>query len=222
MATKDPAAVDAYISQQLLARDGDQFTKVLEANARAGLPAIDVSPPQGKFLSLIARVQGAQRILEVGTLGGYSTLWLATALPADGRIVTIEREPRHAEVAKANLERAGVAEKVDLRVGAALEVLVQLEKEITAPFDLVFIDADKANNPHYVEWALKLTSPGSIIIVDNVIRRGEVLDETSDDANVLGTRAAFTLVSSHPRLDATAIQTVGLKGHDGFLFALVK
>ena len=222
MATKDPAAVDAYISQQLLARDGDQFTKILEANARAGLPAIDVSPPQGKFLSLIARVQGAQRILEVGTLGGYSTLWLATALPADGHIVTIERDPRHAEVAKANLERAGVAEKVDLRVGAALEVLAQLEKEITAPFDLVFIDADKANNPHYIEWALKLTSPGSIIIVDNVIRGGEVVNDASDDANVLGTRAAFTLVSSHPRLDATAIQTVGLKGHDGFLFALVK
>jgi predicted O-methyltransferase YrrM len=222
MTNKDPAAVDAYITQQLLSRDGAEFTKILEANAKAGLPSIDVSPPQGKFLSLIARIHGARRILEVGTLGGYSTLWFANALPEGGRIVTIERMPKHAEVAKANLERAGVAKLVDIRVGAALEVLAQLEKEITAPFDLVFIDADKANNPHYVEWALKLTRPGSIIIVDNVIRHGEVLNETSDDANVQGTRAAFTLVASHPRLDATAIQTVGLKGHDGFLLALVK
>ncbi|WP_427922759.1 O-methyltransferase [Streptomyces sp. cg40] len=212
--------VDDYLIGHLSPHD-----EVLEATLRdsdaAGLPPIAVSAAAGKLLHLLARIQGATRVLEIGTLGGYSTIQLARALPADGRLVTLEYSPKHAEVAGRNIARAGLDKIVEIRVGPALDSLAALADENAAPFDLVFIDADKANNPNYVEWALKLTRPGSLIIVDNVVREGRVADPANTDPDVLGTRAAIELIGSHPRLSGTAIQTVGEKGYDGFALARV-
>jgi predicted O-methyltransferase YrrM len=212
--------VDRYITATIPHNDA-ALDAAIEANHAAGLPAIDVSPPQGKLLHLLTLVTGARRVLEIATLGGYSTIWLARALPADGRVVTLEYAAKHAEVARKNLDAAGVGSKVEIRVGAAAESLEQLSREGTAPFDLIFIDADKKNNSVYVQWALKLARRGTVIIVDNVIRDGKVVDAKSDDADIQGTRAMFELVGKEPRLSATAIQTVGGKGHDGFVIAVV-
>ncbi|CAL9574678.1 O-methyltransferase [Streptomyces sp. enrichment culture] len=215
-------AVDDYFTEQLLGGDPDDALEAaLRESDAAGLPPIAVSPLQGKLLQLLARLQGARRVLEIGTLGGYSTIWLGRALPADGRLVTLEYDPRHAEVAVRNIARAGLAEQVEVRVGPALESLPKLADEQPPPFDLVFIDADKANNPHYVEWALRLTAAGSLIVLDNVVRGGRVADPDNSDADVLGTRAALEMFGTHPRLDATAVQTVGVKDHDGFALARV-
>ena len=212
--------IDGYIEERLVPRDAE-LAAASAASAAAGLPAIAVSAAQGKMLHLLARLSHATRILEVGTLGGYSAIWLARALRPGGILVTLEVDPRHAEVARGNLARAGLALLVDVRVGAALDSLAALESERPAPFDLVFIDADKTNNPAYIEWAIRLGRPGTLIIVDNVVRDGDILDAASNDAAVRGTRHAYELVGTHPRLVATAIQTVGVKGHDGFLMALL-
>jgi predicted O-methyltransferase YrrM len=208
--------VDAFIEERLIGPD-DALRDVLAANAAAGLPAIDVSPAQGKLLHLLTKIAGARRILEIGTLGGYSTIWMARALPEDGQVVTIEVDPRTAKVARANFERAGVTAKVDLRVGAAQDVLPQLE----GPFDLVFVDADKANNARYAQWGLKLSRPGTVIVCDNVIREGRLVDGSGADPAVEGTRALFDLFVREERVTATAIQTVGRKGWDGFAVAVV-
>jgi predicted O-methyltransferase YrrM len=214
------AAVDGYVSERLVGSD-PVLDDVLRANAQAGLPAIDVSAAQGRFLELLARIQGARRILEVGTLGGYSTVWLARALPADGRLVTLEVDPHHAEVARRNLARAGVAEQVEVRVGPALDALPRLVEEGAGPFDLTFVDADKARTPDYVAWALRLSRPGSVIVADNVVRDGRLADAASDEPAVVGGRRLHDLLAAEPRLTATTIQTVGAKGYDGFTIALV-
>ncbi|MFF9751413.1 O-methyltransferase [Streptomyces sp. NPDC014344] len=215
-------AVDDYLTGRLLGDDPDEaLAAALRDSDAAGLPPIAVSPLQGKLLQLLAQLQGARRVLEIGTLGGYSTIWLGRALPADGRLVTLEHAPRHAEVALRNIARAGLAERVEVRVGPALESLPKLADEHPPPFDLVFIDADKANNPHYVEWALRLTAAGSLIVLDNVVRGGRVADLANTDPDVVGTRAALDLLGSHPRLSATALQTVGAKEYDGFALARV-
>jgi predicted O-methyltransferase YrrM len=213
-------AVDDYFISHLSPED-EALEAVVRDSDAAGLPQAAVTANQGKLLHLLAQVQGASRILEIGTLGGYSTIWLARALPADGRLVTLEYDPRHAEVATANIARAGLDKIVEVRVGAALESLAELADENPAPFDLVFIDADKSNNPHYVEWSLKLTRPGSLIIVDNVVRGGRVADPDNTSPDVQGTRTAIELIGSHARLSGTAIQTVGKKGYDGFALARV-
>ncbi|MCP9945966.1 O-methyltransferase [Streptomyces somaliensis] len=222
--TDDPqarwSAVDAYVTD-LLAPADEALTAALAASDRAGLPRIAVAPNQGKLLHLLARVQGARSILEIGTLGGYSTIWLARALPPDGLLVSLEHDPTHAEVARLNLARAGLDQVAEVRTGAALDLLPRLEAEDAGPFDLVFVDADKKNNPHYVEWALRLTRPGSVIVVDNVVRGGRILDEAPADEAIRGTREMFDLVARDPRLDATAFQTVGVKGYDGMLVARV-
>lgn len=212
--------VDKYITATIPHNDA-ALESAIEANRAGGLPAIDVSAPQGKLLHLLTMVTGARRVLEVGTLGGYSTIWMARALPADGRIVTLEYAAKHAEVARKNLDAAGVGGKVEIRVGAAADSLEQLAREGVAPFDLIFIDADKKNNPVYVQWALKLARRGTVIIVDNVIRDGKVIEENSGNPDIEGTRAMFELVGREPRLTATAIQTVGGKGYDGFVIAVV-
>ncbi|QYX80489.1 O-methyltransferase [Streptomyces akebiae] len=212
--------VDAYFTTHLAPND-EALAAALRDNEAAGLPAIDVAANQGKFLHLLALIQGARRILEIGTLGGYSTIWLARALPADGRLISLEYSARHAEVACRNIARAGLDGLVEVRVGPALESLPKLTDENPEPFDLVFIDADKANNPHYVEWALKLTRAGSVIVVDNVVRGGRVADADSTEPDVRGTRAAIELIATHPRLSGTALQTVGSKGYDGFALARV-
>ncbi|WP_026877913.1 O-methyltransferase [Jiangella gansuensis] len=214
------SAVDRYLIDHLLPPDPVLDT-TLQASEAAGLPTINVAPNQGKMLHLLARIAGARRILEVGTLGGYSTTWLARALPDDGRLITLEADPDHAAVATDNLARAGFADLVEVRVGQALDTLAQLEAEGAAPFDLVFIDADKPNNLQYFSWALRLSRRGSVIIVDNVVRRGGVIDATTGDPAVDGTRRLFEHLSTEPRVSATAVQTVGGKGHDGFLLALV-
>ncbi|MFH8730062.1 MULTISPECIES: O-methyltransferase [unclassified Streptomyces] len=213
-------AVDDYLTG-LLAPDDEVLTAALADSEAAGLPHIAVAPNQGKFLHLIARIQGARRVLEIGTLGGYSTIWLARALPADGVLVTLEYDPRHAEVARGNLARAGLDKIAEVRVGPALDSLPGVAADHPDPFDLVFIDADKANNPHYVEWALRLTRPGSVIIVDNVVRGGRVTDDSDAAPDIRGTRAALQMIADHPRLDGTAVQTVGSKGYDGFALARV-
>ena len=213
--------VDEYLAERLIPVDA-ALTAAREANAEAKLPAIDVTPAQGKFLYLLAKIHGARRILEVGTLGGYSTIWLARALPKDGKLVTLEIEKRHAEVALKNMERAGVAARVELRLAPAAESLEALVNEGSEPFDLIFIDADKPNNPVYLEWAMKLARPGTIVVVDNVIREGAIVDAESKDASVQGTRRLFDLVGANPRLEATALQTVGSKGYDGFVVAVVR
>jgi predicted O-methyltransferase YrrM len=212
--------VDEYVSARL-SPDDEVLRAALRDSRAAGLPDIGVTAPQGKLLQLLAEIQGARHILEIGTLGGYSTIWLARALPADGRLVSLEYDPKHAEVAGRNLARAGLDEVVEVRVGPALESLPQLADENPPPFDLVFIDADKANNAGYVEWALRLTRAGSVIVVDNVVRGGRVADADTDAPDVRGTRAAIDLIASHPRLSGTAIQTVGTKGYDGFALARV-
>ena len=209
------AEVDRLIEELLLAPD--PALEAALASEHPGLPAIDVTPPQGKLLHLLARVQRAERILELGTLAGYSTIWLARALPPGGTLVTIESEPRHAEVAAENLRRAGLTDVVDLRVGRGLDVLPELE----GPFDLVFIDADKASTAEYVEWAVRLGREGTLVIADNVVRGGAVADPDTTDGSALGARRGLETLGAHPRLDATAIQTVGAKGHDGFALALV-
>jgi len=220
MSRKTWTAVDSYIVESLLPAD-PVLDAALAANIKQGLPAIDVSAAQGKLLNLIARMSSAKRILEVGTLGGYSTIWLARAVPAGGKVVTLELEPHHAKVARANLKRAGLSELVELRVGPALESLATLAGEGAAPFDLIFIDADKPNNPNYLSWAMKLSRPGTVIICDNVIRDGAVLNQDGSDAGVEGARAAFSFIGGNARLDGTAIQTVGAKGYDGFAIAIV-
>ncbi|ANS64902.1 O-methyltransferase [Streptomyces lincolnensis] len=212
--------VDDYFTTQLAPHD-DVLDAAVRDSEGAGLPSIAITAPQGKLLQLLAQIQGARNILELGTLGGYSTIWLARALPADGRLVSLEYDPRHAEVATRNIARAGLEQVVEVRVGPALESLPKLADENPAPFDLVFIDADKGNNPHYVEWALKLTREGSLIVVDNVVRGGRVADATSTAPDVRGTRTAIELIGGHPRLSGTAIQTVGGKGYDGFALARV-
>ncbi|MFG3493912.1 O-methyltransferase [Streptomyces sp. NPDC047928] len=213
-------AVDTYLTD-LLAPADEALTGALAASDSAGLPQIAVAPNQGKLLHLLARIQGARTILEIGTLGGYSTIWLARALPKDGRLISLEYDPAHADVARGNLAAAGLDAVAEVRTGAALDTLPALEAEGAGPFDLVFIDADKRNNPRYVRWALKLSRPGGVIVVDNVVRGGAVADADTEDEAVLATREMFELVAREPRLDATAIQTVGVKGYDGLLVARV-
>ena len=215
------SAVDGYIVSNLLPHD-PALEQALQSNAAAGLPSIDVAPNQGKLLHLLARIHKAERILEIGTLGGYSTIWLARALPTNGRLLTLEVNPHHAEIAAANIARAGLSAIVDIRVGPALETLAALQLERTAAFDLIFIDADKPNNPAYLDWALKLSHSGTLIIVDNVIREGDVIQADSSDARVQGSRRLFEAIAANPHLDATALQTVGSKGHDGFVLAIVR
>jgi predicted O-methyltransferase YrrM len=218
MTDKTWAEVDDYLNGALLAPD-PVLDDALADSAAAGLPSIAVAPNQGKLLNLLARLAGARTILEIGTLGGYSTIWLARALPSGGKLVTCEYDPKHAEVAKANLARAGFGEDVaDIRVGAALDTLPTLD----GPFDFVFIDADKSNLANYVRAALDLARPGTTIVVDNVVRQGAVADPASTDPNVRGAREMFDVLAAEPRLDATAVQTVGAKGHDGFALALVR
>jgi predicted O-methyltransferase YrrM len=212
--------VDAYLADTLLPRD-DALTGALAASAAAGLPAIQVSPPQGRLLEILARAIGARRILEIGTLGGYSTLWLARGITSGGKLITIENDPKHAEVARANFARAGRSSAIDLRVGAALELLPQLEREHAGPFNLIFVDADKVNLPDYFTWSVRLSRPGSLIVIDNVIREGEVVNAESADAAVQGVRRMNERIAKEPRVSATAIQTVGGKGYDGLAFVLV-
>ncbi|TMU87568.1 O-methyltransferase [Bacillus sp. BHET2] len=209
--------VDHYYTSKLQSSDSI-MDSVLKANSEAGLPAIDVSPNQGKFLSLLAQMKGAKRILEIGTLGGYSTIWLARALPADGRIVTLEYSEEHAKVAGENIRNAGLTEKVEIKIGAALDTLPTLEGE----FDFIFIDADKQNNVHYLEWALRLSVPGTVIITDNVVRSGRVIDENSEDESVQGVRQFVEMLSKETRIESTVVQTVGSKGYDGFVMGIVK
>jgi predicted O-methyltransferase YrrM len=215
---QDPrwSAVDSYIADRLLG-DDPALTAALAANAAEGLPDIDVSPAQGRMLHLFARMTGARRILEIGTLGGYSTIELARALPADGALVTLEIDPHHADVARRNIAAAGLGDRVTVITGPALDSLATL----TGPFDFVFIDADKQNNPAYVDHAIRLSRPGTAIVVDNVIREGGVLDAASDDERIQGTRRLFEAVGVNPRLTATAVQSVGVKKWDGFLIAVV-
>jgi predicted O-methyltransferase YrrM len=212
--------IDRYLASQLAAHD-EALDAALRESSAAGLPEIQVSPTHGKLLHLLARAASAKKILEIGTLGGYSAIWMARALPPDGRLVTLEFDPKHAEVARRNLARAGVGDRVEIRIGAALDTLPRLVEEKAGPFDLVFIDADKQHNPDYFAWALRLARPGTFIVVDNVVREGSVLDATSEDASVQGTRRVLDAMAREPRVVATAIQTVGLKGHDGFAIALV-
>lgn len=214
------AEVDHYFTTELVGAD-PALEATLAASDAAGLPAINVAPNQGKLLHLLARMRGARQILEIGTLGGYSTIWLARALPEDGRLISLEYDPRHAEVARANIAGAGLADRVEVRVGAALESLPKLAAEQPEPFDLVFIDADKVNNAAYFQWGLQLSTVGSLIVVDNVVRGGSVVDGTSDDPAVVGTRRVIEAMATEPRVSATAIQTVGSKSYDGFAFALV-
>ena len=213
-------AVDRYITDTLLHAD-EALDEALKANEAAGLPAIDVAPNQGKFLHLLAQIRGARRILEIGTLGGYSTIWLARALPSGGRLTTLEVDPKHAAVATSNISRAGLAQSVEVRSGPALESLERLVEEPSEPFDMIFIDADKPNNPKYLDWAMKLARVGTLIVFDNVVREGGVADPASQDANVRGVRWTFEKIAADPRLSATALQTVGSKGWDGFALVLV-
>jgi predicted O-methyltransferase YrrM len=205
----------------LLAPADSALEAALQASEDARLPAIQVSPPQGKLLNLLARTLDARAILEFGTLGGYSTIWLARALPEGGRLVTLEADPRYAEVACENIEKAGLAALVDLRVGRALELLPRLEGEAAGPFDLTFIDADKINSPAYFSWALDHSRLGSLIVADNVVRDGQLADAGFDDEAVQGQRRLHELIAAEPRVSATTLQTVGSKGYDGFTLALV-
>jgi predicted O-methyltransferase YrrM len=212
--------VDRYVANLFVLPD-PALDAALQSSDAAGLPSISVSASQGKLLHLLARVQGARNILELGTLGGYSTIWLGRALPADGRLITLEFDPKHAEVARANIARAGLASVVEVRVGRALDTLPQLAAEGRGPFDLIFIDADKPGYPDYLPWALKLSRRGSLIIADNVVRKGAVADAASADPNVQGIRRFNQLLAAEPRVSTTVIQTVGSKGYDGFAMALV-
>ncbi|RMA95564.1 putative O-methyltransferase YrrM [Priestia megaterium] len=213
--------VDLYMNDKLIQPD-PILDEVLKANQEAELPAIDVSPSQGKFLHLLASLKGAKRILEIGTLGGYSTIWLARALPKDGQLITLELNAHHAEVARANLKRAGVSHLVEVIVGPGLDTLAVLKDRGTEPFDLIFIDADKPNNPNYLKWALELSKRGSTIICDNVVRQGHVVNSESEDENVKGIRQFMNALAQEKRISATAIQTVGSKGYDGFIVGIVE
>jgi predicted O-methyltransferase YrrM len=218
MSEPNPKDVDAFLDTTVVGDDPD-LSAALEASDAAGLPRIAVSAQQGKFLCLLAGATVARRILEIGTLGGFSTIWLARGAGPDGRVVTLEYEPKHADVARANLTRAGVGDRVEVVVGAALETLPTVTG---GPFDLIFIDADKENNAAYLEWAIRLARPGTVIVVDNVIREGEILSPDSGDAAVKATRQTLQVMGEHPRLDTAVIQTVGVKGWDGFALALVR
>ncbi len=214
------AAVDHYLNQTLHPTD-PVLQAALDASDEAGLPAISVSPLQGKLLQILAQTQSARRILEIGPLGGYSTIYLARALPPEGRLITLELEPTHAEVALANIARAGFAHAVTLRLGPALDSLLQLQAEGVEPFDLVFLDADKMSYPQYLTAALPLCRPGTLILADNVIRHGQVIDSSSSDPNVQGVREFLALLAGDPRISSTALQTVGSKGYDGFSISRV-
>jgi predicted O-methyltransferase YrrM len=220
MSDEQYEAVDEYLAERYVAGD-DALTAALAANEAAHLPPIAVSPTQGKLLQILARMVQARRILEIGTLGGYSSLWLAGALPADGRLITLELKARYATVARSNFVRAGLANRIDVREGPALESLEKLHAEGVEPFDFFFIDADKVNSPNYLTWALKLSHRGSVIVFDNVIRQGAIVHERSADPAVQATRRLHDMIATEPRLSATAIQTVGAKGYDGFAIALV-
>jgi len=220
MSQEQWTAVDQYINSLVVPSD-PALDAALEASVAAGLPPINVTPTQGKFLHLLARVQGARRILEIGTLAGYSTIWLARALPAGGRVITLESDPTHADIARANFARAGVDDRIDVRLGAALETLPRLAEEGQPPFDFIFIDADRVNLTEYFAWALTLSRPGSLIIVDNVVRKGGVIDATSDDPNIKGVRRFGERLAAEKGVSATMVQTVGAKGYDGFAIALV-
>ena len=213
-------AVDEYLNARLIGAD-PLLDEARAASLQGGLPDIAVAPNQGKLLHLLARIHGAKNILEIGTLGGYSTIWLARALPPDGSLITLEAESKHAEVASANIARAGFAKIVDLRLGRAIDTLPRLEAEGRGPFDIVFVDADKASIPDYFTWALKLSRPGALIIVDNVIRKGAVIEDENPDPNVQGVRRFNEMLAAETRVTATCIQTVGAKGYDGFTLALV-
>lgn len=215
------SSVDTYFAQALLPPD-TTLDAVLKANSAAGMPSHDVSPLQGQFLALLTLAIGARRVLEIGTLGGYSTIWLARSVVPGGRVVTLELDPSRAEIAQTNFARAGVADRIDVVVGLASESLTRLAKEKADPFDLIFIDADKPSNPEYLALALRLSRPGTLIIGDNVVRDGAVADAASTDPNVIGVRSFVELLASEPRVQATAIQTVGAKGYDGFALALVR
>jgi len=222
--TKDSQAlwnsVDRYLGD-LLAPSDEKLKAAVKANRKARLPAIDVTPLQGKFLQVLMQMTQAKRVLEIGTLGGYSTIWMARALPKGGRIVSLEFNPRHAEVARANLRAAGLLRRVEIRVAPALESLPILKRSGAGPFDFIFIDADKVNNPHYLQWALKLSRRGTVIVVDNVARHGTVIDAKSSAPDIVGTRRCLEMMAAEPRLSAAAIQTVGVKGLDGFAMAVV-
>jgi predicted O-methyltransferase YrrM len=220
MSEQQWTTVDHYLVEHLLAPD-PVLDDALSASDAAGLPAINVAPNQGKFLHLLTQIAGARRVLEIGTLGGYSTIWMARALPPGGRLITLEYDPKHAKVAAANIERAGLAEVVEIRLGRALDTLPQVDAEGVGPFDLTFIDADKQSNPDYFAWALKLSRRGSLIVIDNVVRDGRVAEAGSRDADVRGVHRVFEMMAAEPRVTATAIQTVGSKGYDGFAIALV-
>jgi predicted O-methyltransferase YrrM len=213
-------AVDRYISDTVVHSDS-ALDAALEASTKAELPAIAVTANQGKLLHILARLVGARNVLEIGTLGGYSTIWLARALPKGGRVITLEVNPKHADVARANVNRAGLASTVEIRLGAALETLPKLAGDKLGSFDLIFIDADKANIPEYFTWSLKLSRPGGLIVVDNVVRKGAVIDADSDDPDVQGVRRLNNMLTKEERVTATTIQTVGSKGYDGFTIALV-
>ncbi|MCB1100165.1 MAG: O-methyltransferase [Verrucomicrobiae bacterium] len=215
------SAVDDYLINELHAPDPILDHAIANCQA-AGLPEIQVSETLGKFLHLLARIHHAQRILEIGTLGSYSTIWLARALPPEGALITIELDPAHAEVARANLDSADVSDRVDLRLGAALDILPQIESEGASAFDFIFIDADKPSNVAYLEWAVKLSRSGSVIVLDNIVRDGAIIDTDSADEKVQGSRAALEWLGNHPQIESTAIQTVGAKGYDGFAIAVVK
>ncbi len=220
--TNDPRwnAVDDYLAQKIVAED-DALAAALAASEAAGLPPIEVSAAHGKMLHLLARIAGARKALEIGALGGYSTIWIARALAHGGRLLTLEADAAHAAVARANVERAGLGDRVEVRVGAALDSLPEIEAEGLGPFDFVFIDADKENNANYVAWALRLSRPGTTIVVDNVVRAGRVLDASSRDSQIVGVRNMFEMMKAEPRLSVTAVQTVGAKGWDGFALAVV-
>ena len=213
--------VDHFIAD-LFVHPDPALDDALKAARDANMPAIEVAPSHGKLLMLLATIRGAQRILEIGTLGGYSTIWMARALPADGRLISLEASAEHAAIARANIERAGLSDRVEVRVGQALDALPALAAEGAAPFDMVFIDADKENNPAYFEWALKLARPGTIIIVDNVVRYGAITDSATGDPRVKGARNVLELIAGESRVAATAVQTVSIKGHDGFALAVVR
>lgn len=219
--TADPwTAVDSYFEEKLLPAD-PLLEETLRASEAAGLPSIQVSPSQGKLLYLLAKAQGVRTILEVGTLAGYSTIWLGRALPRGGRLLTLEVNPKHAEVARANVARAGLGAQVEIRLGPAVETLPKLLSEHEGPFDFVFVDADKPNTRTYFDWAVRLSRPGTLIVVDNVVRKGELANASSDDPNVRGMRAFLEALASDSRVSATGIQTVGTKGYDGFVLARV-
>jgi len=220
MSSETWGAVDEYV-QGMLAPPDEALNAAVAASAEAGLPPIQVSPPQGKMLYLLARSIGAKSILEFGTLGGYSTIWLARALPEGGRLITLEADARYAEVARVNLERAGVGDAVDLRVGPALESLPALDEKGAGPFDLVFIDADKVHTPDYFAWSLDHCRPAALIVADNVVRDGRLVDRDCEDPAIVAQRTFHEMLAGEPRVEATTIQTVGVKGYDGFTLARV-